>query len=127
MPLEFKNLPLEISALIQDFWIPRGYKTLDTVFQELLESVFIRAFQSPGAFALGLSRAWYDYQWEKSGVHVPRHVSAHWPLNPTTEHTTWVQWCQVRKLLQVNGVRLTPQLRTAWTHGYINNRTGLII
>ena len=34
MPLEFKNLPLEISALIQDFWIPRGYK-IDTVMQEL--------------------------------------------------------------------------------------------
>ena len=97
MPLEFKNLPLEISALIQDFWIPRGYKTLDTVFQELLEDECTLTYKSPGAFALGQSRAWYDYQWQKSGQW-RQHTTSHWPLNPTTEHTTWVEWCKVRNL-----------------------------
>lgn len=127
MPLEFKNLPLEISALIQDFWIPHSYKKMDTVIYELLGEWYpISQFFSPGARALMLSRAWYDYRWQKSGQW-RRHTTSHWPLNPTTEHTTWVEWCKVRNLLQTNGVRSTPQLRAAWTHGYINNRTGLII
>ncbi|MAH21080.1 MAG: hypothetical protein CMB96_06585 [Flavobacteriaceae bacterium] len=127
MPLEFKNLPLEISALIQDFWIPRGYKNMDTVMQDSFTgALFLRFRYAPGAFALRMSRAWYDYQWQKSGQW-RRHTTSRWPLNPTTEHTTWVEWCKVRKILQTNGVRNPPHLRAAYSMCYINNRTGLII
>lgn len=102
MILDIEELPLEISALIQDFWLPRGYKKMKdsfddipVIYNHLIDLMCRGDLCSPSANAIQNSNCWKEWRLHRLH-HIPR---LHETPNSTRIHTNWAEWCQINMII----------------------------
>ena len=122
MILDIEELPLEISALIQDFWLPRGYKRLKDSFddipeiynhlshEEIIDLLCRGDLGSPSANAIQNSNCWKEWRLHRLH-HIPRlHETPNSSAIRTNcagrrIHTNWAEWCQINMIISPQSYR----------------------